>query len=101
MIFATETLSHREEWSSHSFSVLSIHSISMGAGLKVLFPALQVYTKHTCSIIYYTEKGKQEISKLFVILEIFCLESQMQKGMYIGIRGSMFSFKGKALIVGT
>jgi hypothetical protein len=25
----------------------------------------------------------------------------MQKGMYIGIRGSMFSFKGKALIVGT
>jgi len=44
MIFATETLSHREEWSSHSFSVLSIHSISMGAGLKVLFPALQVYT---------------------------------------------------------
>jgi hypothetical protein len=57
--------------------------------------------QHTCSIIYYTEKGKQEISKLFVILEIFCLESQMQKGMYIGIRGSMFSFKGKALIVGT
>ena len=57
--------------------------------------------QHTCSIIYYTEKGKQEISKLFVIPEIFCLESQMQKGMYIGIRGNMFSFKGKALIVGT